>query len=244
MSRRAESWEHVWTAQPRRSSPGRFLARLGDLQAIVYAELRRSGALRPGSAVLEVGCGTGPVLEMLSGVAESRFGVDVSPAAARLTSRHTQAAVADGRRLPFDSGSFDLVYSTGVLDLFEDEEAARFLAEKVRVLKSGGRAVAVTSRAGCRLHGAVMRHLVRKGRWRYGPKRTFRTLAPLLPADCSLVSEKGRGALFGLRFVSYLFEHRDLPRRLYHALFLMMSAALRPLNRLPGALLVTVLEKE
>ena len=81
-------------------------------------------------------------------------------------------------------------------------------------------------------------------RWRYGPKRTFATLVPLLPEKGKLIDERAMGALFQFRFVSYLFERYGLIRRVYHAAFLLFSILLWPMNRLPGAILVTTMEKE
>ncbi len=236
-----ESWEGLWRKRKPASSMARSLAARGDLQRMVYDALKESGGLSPSSSVLEVGCGTGAVLGMLK--TRSRTGVDISPAAAAITSIHTPAGVSDGRRLPFRDHTFDLVYSTGVMDLYPDDEAKLFLEEQIRVLKPGGKAVVTTAWSGCRLHSVVMDHLSRRGRWRYGPKRTFSTLDHILPPGAALLDEKRRGALFQLRFISYLFEDNPFLRRLYHGFFLVLSVLFRPLNRLPGAVLITFLEK-
>jgi SAM-dependent methyltransferase len=237
-----ESWEHVWRERGAASLMGGFLARHGDLQRIVFHALKESGALHDSPAVLEVGCGTGPVLSMLD--TPMKFGADLSQSAAAITSRHTPAVVADGARLPFRDCTFDLVYSTGVLDLYGDEEAERLLKEHVRVLRPGGRAVVTTAWDGCRLHESIMNHLKRRNRWRYGSKRTFRSLEHILPPGVLLLCEHRRGAVFQLRFVSYLFEDVRLLRRLYHGVFLVMSILLRRLNGLPGALLISRMEKK
>ncbi len=239
------SWEHVWTRREtggRLRKAGRFLAARCDLQWIVYRELKASGSVPPGGMILEVGCGTAPVPGMLSKDSPNVYGVDVSPTAAAISSRVCIAAVADGRSLPFPSGTFDLVFSTGVLDLYSMDQVRYFLGEMERVLRPGGRAVAFTS-SKCALHRAVMGRLIRRGTWKYGPKREFVSLKDALTPGLDLVYERRRGAVFQLRFVSYLFDDSPFFRRAYHGFFLAASLMLRPLNMLPGALLVTVMEK-
>ncbi len=241
-----ESWETVWS----RENPsgflhnvGVFLARYGDLQRITFTALKRTGKLEGTPAVLEVGCGTAPVPGMLEKYSGSLFGVDVSLSSAVRSREKCLSAVADGRTLPFADSSFDIVFSSGVMDMFDDSNAALFLEEMNRVLKPSGRIVAVNARTGCRLHRVIMEHLEKRNRWRYGKKRTFSSLSGILPDKLKIVRENGRGAVFQLRFVSYLFENRELLRRLYHLVFLLFSLILYPLNSLPGAVLVTEMEK-
>jgi len=247
MTSRNQSWENIWRNSERPGflhNAGGYLARFGDLQRIVMDEIRATGSLGHSPAILEVGCGTSPVMKMLSRHTDRRYGVDISPAAASASSLHCNAAVADGMKLPFADDTFDLVYSTGVLDLFPDGEAGIFLREMARVLRRGGKAVVITSWSGCRLHRAVMEHLTERNRWRYGGKRSFETLKHLLPPEFRLVTEKGRGALYQLRFVSYLFEQNAFLRRTYNGFFLAVSILLYPLNRFPGAVLVTCVERK
>lgn len=246
MSAGDQSWESVWASTPRTGflhSAGEYLARYGDLQRIVFNALRATGSLKLSPAVLEVGCGTAPVMGMLSRYSSRRFGIDVSFSSAAISRRNCISTAGDGRELPFLDNTFDIVYSTGVLDLFSDGEASRLLSEMLRVLRPGGKAVLVTALEGCTLHRKVMEHLVAERRWRYGDKRTFRSLGHILPRNAVLISEKRQGAVFQLRFISYLFEERRMLRRLYHGFFLVFSIILSPLNRLPGAVLVTTLEK-
>jgi SAM-dependent methyltransferase len=94
--------------------------------------------------VFEEAVGEG-LLPLLAARARAVFGVDVSRAAVgRAAERHRRlrGVVGDVRRLPFRSGSFDLVVSTSTLDHFErasDIEDA--LAEIARVLRAGGELV-------------------------------------------------------------------------------------------------------
>jgi ubiquinone/menaquinone biosynthesis C-methylase UbiE len=99
----------------------------------------------PGSRVLEVGCGIGTdALRWARGGARVTA-VDLTEEAISEARRRFELygydadlRVADAERLPFEDGSFDLVYSFGVLHHTPDTQRA--LDEIHRVLKSGGRA--------------------------------------------------------------------------------------------------------
>ena len=75
------------------------------------------------------------------------YGVDISEpiviqarAAFDAGPRHRlQGAVGDVRELPFRDASFDLIYSMGTIEHFDETEQA--VAEMARVLKPGGRAI-------------------------------------------------------------------------------------------------------
>jgi ubiquinone/menaquinone biosynthesis C-methylase UbiE len=91
--------------------------------------------------VLEVGCGTGLLLQRLADRGNA-VGVDLSggmlsKATARLGARATGNVVrADAQRLPFKDGSFDSAVSTFALTAVPDLDAA--LAEMARVIRDGG----------------------------------------------------------------------------------------------------------
>lgn len=90
--------------------------------------------------ILDVGCGTGANLEMLSefGVAE---GVDVSPEALSFCQGRGLENVKLGaaEALPYDDNSFDLVTGLDVVEHLDDDLAG--LKEMRRVLRPGGRTV-------------------------------------------------------------------------------------------------------
>jgi len=242
-----ESWESVWAEKRGAgflSSLGKKIAARCDLQYLVHKELMEWCPPESDSLILEVGCGTAPVLGMLRSRTNLLYGVDVSFSSAKVSGSLCLSAVADGRKLPFPEECFHTVFSTGVVDLYDKNEVYGFFLEIRRVLKPGGRAVIITSSSECRLHRTIMKHLEKKGRWKYGPKRGFTSLSDRVPLGLHLLSQHGRGAVFQLRFVSYLFDDITLLRRIYNGMFLCVSLLFRPLNHLPGALLVTVLEKK
>ena len=102
------------------------------------AAYRQCAPLLPEGRVLDLGCGVGHSFRELA--PRETVGVDVDPAALAGQERETQ--VADMRRLPFAEGSFASVLSVHSIEHIPDPERA--LAEVVRVLAPGGRAVLLT----------------------------------------------------------------------------------------------------
>jgi ubiquinone/menaquinone biosynthesis C-methylase UbiE len=112
------------------------------------APLVAQAELRPGHAVLDVGCGTGTlalvILEHHPGV--SLIGVDPDP---RALARAERKAVQAGVRVRFERGfgdslahpdaSFDRVFSSMMFHHVPADEKPRVLAEIRRVLRPGGR---------------------------------------------------------------------------------------------------------
>ncbi|MFL5254480.1 MAG: ArsR/SmtB family transcription factor [Rhodopila sp.] len=98
-----------------------------------------------GGALLDIGTGTGRVLELLAPRVRQALGVDASRsmlalARARLAGpnfAHCSVRLADMYRLPLASAMFDIVVMQMVLHHAEDPGLA--LAEAARVLRPGGR---------------------------------------------------------------------------------------------------------
>lgn len=97
-----------------------------------------------GKRVLEVGVGMGADLLRWVDAGADATGVDLTERAVAITRRRLGEAgfdadvrVADAERLPFESDSFDIVYSWGVLHHSPSPPTA--LAEACRVLAPGGR---------------------------------------------------------------------------------------------------------
>lgn len=95
-----------------------------------------------GSLVLDAGCGMGRYLRIVAASGARAVGLDLSEAvraARELTADLPGVALTRGDLLrpPFAAGSFDHIYSLGVLDHTPDPRAA-FLA-LARLLKPGGR---------------------------------------------------------------------------------------------------------
>jgi SAM-dependent methyltransferase len=90
--------------------------------------------------ILDVGCGTGANLEMLSQFGDAE-GVDVSPEALAFCRERGLKKVRQGEaeHLPYDDSSFDLVTGLDVVEHLDDDIAG--LKEMRRVLRPGGYAL-------------------------------------------------------------------------------------------------------
>ena len=95
--------------------------------------------------VLDVGCGTGPVIELLSKkYPEKHFvGLDITPAMIEVAQSkklpNTEFIVGDAENLPFGDGSFDAVLCANSFHHYPNPGA--FLREAHRVLRPGGKLI-------------------------------------------------------------------------------------------------------
>lgn len=110
-------------------------------------------SLRPGESVLDIGCGTGTLAiaaKQRVGTAGRVYGVDASP---EMLARATRKAAKSGvgvvfqngvvERLPFPDGQFDAVLSTVMLHHLGRKARQQCAREVRRVLRPGGRVLAV-----------------------------------------------------------------------------------------------------
>jgi SAM-dependent methyltransferase len=116
-------------------------------QAQVVGKLRKALGREPGRFArgLEIGAGTGyfTLNLMRSGVLDAGVATDISPGmlamlsvTARRLDLEVQTACCEAGELPFEDGSFDLVFGHAVLHHLPDLEAA--FREFQRVLRPGG----------------------------------------------------------------------------------------------------------
>ena len=98
---------------------------------------------RPGSAILDVGCGTGIQLDLYRRDHCSLHGIDSSPSmlelAKRRLGREADLRVGDASRLPYEDGAFEFVTCTLVLHGMDHGARLAAVREMKRVLKSDGR---------------------------------------------------------------------------------------------------------
>ena len=106
---------------------------------------------KEGEIVLEIGFGTGhSILALAQSVSNSGkvYGIDISEGMCNITqSRVREARLServelkcdDAAKLPFEANSFDAIFMSFTLELFDTPEISIVLHECQRVLRSGGR---------------------------------------------------------------------------------------------------------
>jgi ubiquinone/menaquinone biosynthesis C-methylase UbiE len=136
----------VLESAPERYERGMRLLTLGRIGRVRNDIAAR---LRPGSRVLDLGCGTGALAVQLARKGCQVTGVDISrPMLAQAARRVRQASLEEWVMLrqlgtvnldtAFEDGSFDAVVSTLVFSELSEDEIVYTLAECRRVLKPGG----------------------------------------------------------------------------------------------------------
>ncbi len=132
--------------------PRGLLGRVGGVIMARSTKLRNEWTLslldiQRDDRVLEVGCGSGALIQALAALATEGLvaGVDPSPIMLRQAARRNAEAIREGRvqlqvgsatALPFEEASFDTALSANSLPFWPDQEAG--VKEMWRVLKSGG----------------------------------------------------------------------------------------------------------
>lgn len=87
--------------------------------------------------ILEIGCGTGIILNQTTKFAKEAWGIDLSPEMVEVTkSKGLNAKVSSATKLPFKDNSFDVVYSFKVLAHIPDIQ--KVINEIVRITKPDG----------------------------------------------------------------------------------------------------------
>jgi len=111
--------------------------------------------LKPGDHVLEIGFGTGHSLVALARAVGSDGvvgGIDISDGMSEVSRRRLNSegvmdqvslCLADGAKIPFCGGSFDAIFMSFTLELFDTPEITKVLIQCKQILKDGGKMVVV-----------------------------------------------------------------------------------------------------
>ncbi len=147
------------------------------------------------------------------------FGIDIAKPTIELARSEfggatLHAAGGDVRALPFQDASFDAIYSMGTIEHFAETEQA--IAELLRVLKPGGRAIiGVPNRHDPFLRPLMVALLYRLGLYGYGFEKSYSrgTLRRMLTqAGFSVVAEDGVLFIPGWLRMLDLLCHTRFPR--------------------------------
>ena len=182
-----------------------WLATLGRERAF-REKLLRLAHLGPGESVLDVGCGTGTLAiaaKRVAGAAGRVHGIDASPEMiARAERKATKAGVevvfqnALAQALPFPDAQFDAVLSTVMLHHLTRKVREQAAAEMRRVLKPGGRVLAVDFGGNTAKKKRLLNHFHR----RHGHVALSDILALLGEAGLKII-ESGEMGVRDLHFV-------------------------------------------
>jgi ubiquinone/menaquinone biosynthesis C-methylase UbiE/uncharacterized protein YbaR (Trm112 family) len=113
-----------------------FVGRRTLIQRLLEKHLNRKGQL-----ILDLGCGTGSMLELLTRRDQRVVGLDLRPEGLHKMRRKLPEAwllQAEATNLPLMDGAFDAVLALDILEHVDDQ---RLLAEIQRVLRPGGLAI-------------------------------------------------------------------------------------------------------
>jgi SAM-dependent methyltransferase len=119
-----------------REFPSTLLGRVGLYFARHQHLYDISRVVRPGAAVIEIGCGGG---SRYLGSSYDVLGVDVSAKSVQQAARAYQSVVqATAEKLPLRDGSADAIVSSCLLEHLGDDVVGGCIAEMARVLRPGG----------------------------------------------------------------------------------------------------------
>ncbi|MEW5847744.1 MAG: class I SAM-dependent methyltransferase [Myxococcota bacterium] len=144
-------------------------------------------------------------------------GMDLSGVVARRArenGRHLPLVQADIRDLPFQTGSFDLVYTMGTIEHIDEYQRA--VSEVHRVLKVGGRAIiGVPHKWDLYLRPLCVQVLESMGQYLYSPEKSFSTSELRHTVENSGLRVVQRTGLLSmpwfLRMADLFFYSRNIP---------------------------------
>ena len=137
--RRGSHFDAVASAAYEDSIPRHVMQHLTRRRVALVQAASRAGR------VLDVGCGTGTLLNGLPGQEYQRFGIDLSIGMlrqARAKDGKLRLSLASATALPFDDETFDVVVCAAVLHhIAEPAAVGQVISEMIRVTTYGGTAV-------------------------------------------------------------------------------------------------------
>ena len=95
--------------------------------------------------MLDVGCGTGALMDDMKDNAQDLWGIDINAQAIEFCKQrgHENLIQVDASGIPFPDEEFDTVTAIGIIEHIEDDKG--FVKELARVTKTGGKLILVSS---------------------------------------------------------------------------------------------------
>lgn len=146
-----------------------------------------------------------------------------------------------------EESSFDIVYNTGVLEHFLDDERIKVLSEINRILKENGLFITLNPSTQGKLYTYMKDYLEKNGRWKYGPEYPIESLK-----EFAKESFKNYDIIeYNLDFqdsLAFIFEHGNpfvsFLGRLYHLLCHLDVIENISLKMFGGYILLTKIRKK
>jgi 2-polyprenyl-3-methyl-5-hydroxy-6-metoxy-1,4-benzoquinol methylase len=150
-------WENIHSTQPRMRLPSSLIVSTGDLKKLLRAYVR------PQMRVLEIGFAPGKLLSFVAKVLHAKVaGIDYAEGGTRFASQLFQALGIEGDMrcedvfsTTFQLGTFDFVYSVGLVEHFDDPR--EIVRKHVELAKPGGTVLILVPNYGG-LYGRLQRY--------------------------------------------------------------------------------------
>jgi ubiquinone/menaquinone biosynthesis C-methylase UbiE len=141
-----------------------YAAVLDPLNAPLRAASLKLHPIGSGDSVLDVGCGTGRLLEMYADAGASVSGIDMSYAmlaeATKLLGDRADLRSGDATAMPYEDDSFDLAICSLMIHELDPDIQHGVLTEMARVVAPDGRVLIIDYRVGSlRFKGRILRTL-------------------------------------------------------------------------------------
>jgi SAM-dependent methyltransferase len=161
-------WDNVWRKHKYVSD---YMLRWYDY----LAELSKScssGKMK----VLETGCGSSGGIAIFARDGHASVGVDISSVAIEKARKEYQSVdflCEDLFNMPFEDGTFDLVFNSGLIEHFKYPENIEAVKAMARVLKPGGRIIIAVPNSLCLWYVLGKKLLIKLGKWPYGYEDSY-----------------------------------------------------------------------
>lgn len=201
--------EETWNAYWEHAAPGPGF----DVSSTeIFKHLRAAAGSVAGKRLLECGSGTGKISALIARDNGTVELLDYAPRAIALSKQFFDAQQLHGGftegsifSLPFDDGSFDVVWNAGVLEHFPYAKQCEALREMKRVCKDGGLVITINPFSRGYIYRVGKWWAERRGTWPYGdefPVTTFKHRADA--AGLQMVREYSFGFHLQLNFLQYI----------------------------------------